>query len=121
MTQPVTRKLAVYCLLYRLAHASNYDITTGKCVLICKECGLPIEPGQDIQFDHIHADVFDGPNEYQNLRPMHRNCHKRKTKRDITANAKIKRIRGETKQWPKRAIPSKPFPKTSRPMRSART
>lgn len=52
-----------------------------------------------------------GKHEYQNLRPIHyAPCHKNKTKADIRALAKVKRILGTTKNKPKRAIPSRPFP-----------
>lgn len=97
MTKPVTRQMIIDCLLYRLGMPS--------CP-ICKEL---IRPTQEIDFDHIHADVFDGPHAYENLRPLHRACHHQKTAQDVKANAKVKRIlkkrKGITKKgrpWPKR-------------------
>ena len=86
MTKPVTRKMAVDCLLWRAWRE------TADMVFFCDICGNALKAGQDIQFDHIHADVHGGPHEYQNLRPVHAECHKRKTKADIQANAKVKRI-----------------------------
>lgn len=91
----------------------------GEYVLLCPICGEPLEPGQAIQFDHHHADGMGGPHEYQNLRPIHYDpCHKKKSKKDAAALAKVARITGKTKTKPKRRIPSpkKPWPK--RPMRN---
>ena len=57
----------------------------------------------------------------KNLRALHKACHKRKTALDIKANAKIKRLRGETKGRPKRDWPkgpkmkSRPFQKRKKP------
>lgn len=101
MTKPVTRKMAVDTLLYRFALEWH--------VLICTVCNSVLKPGDDIEFDHIHADVHGGPHEHQNLRPLHKACHKKKTKSDVQANAKIKRIRRSTRK-PKRPIPNRPFP-----------
>ena len=99
MTKPVTRKMAVDCLLDRFSR--NFH------VLICGICKCVLAAGQPIQFDHVHADVFDGPHEYQNLRPVHTDCHKKKTKADIQANAKIKRLTGKTKSRKKVKMPSR--------------
>ena len=122
MTKSVTRRMAVDCLLwYFYERGSNVLDASGMHSMIkCAICGHVILWGQRIQFDHTHAIIHEGPHEYQNLRPLHADCHKIKTKSDIQANSKIKRIRGETKQGPKRAIPSRPFSKASRPMRSSR-
>lgn len=81
MTKPISRKMAVDCLLYR---------TRGH--VFCGICRIMLNPGDNIQFDHIHADVFDGPHEYQNLRPVHIECHKEKSARDVKDNAKTKRL-----------------------------
>lgn len=104
MTKPITRKMAVDCLLYRFGLEWH--------VIICTVCKTVLKPGDDIQFDHVHADVHNGPHEYQNLRPLHKDCHKKKTKADVQANAKIKRIANPRKSkrpmksgktvWPKR-------------------
>ncbi len=102
MTKPVTRKLAVDCLLYRS------DTMGG---IWCGVCDEKCYPGQDIQFDHIHADKLGGQHEYQNLRPVHTECHKRKSKKDVGALAKIDRITGKTKNKPKAKIKSRPFQK----------
>lgn len=103
MTLPVTRKMAVDCLLWRMQQpgctsrwraADQVDHVT---VLLCPECGMPILPGQVVQFDHIHGHAMGGPHEYQNLRPIHYDpCHKAKSKRDVGALAKVDRITGVT-------------------------
>ena len=109
MTKPVTRKMVVDWFLWSLKQRG--------IVVPCGICKEPLEPGDDIQWDHIHATVFWGPHEYQNIRPVHYDpCHKRKTKADVQANAKIDRITGKTKgrpkkSWPKRPMQSHPFQK----------
>lgn len=112
MTKPVTRKMAVDCLLDRVIRQF------GAPLLCACGCGTPLMPGDQVQFDHHHADGLGGPHEYQNLRPIQYDpCHKKKSKRDVAAMAKIDRITGVTKGrpvtvWPKgQKIPSRPFPK----------
>lgn len=92
--------MAVDCLIHRLRVFG--DIKCG----ICDDHLYALD---NIQFDHHHAIIHDGPHEYQNLRPVHAECHKKKTKADVQANAKIKRIRGERKPRPKKAIPKRTF------------
>ncbi len=106
MTKPVTRKMAVDCLL---ARAQDID------GIYCGICFADCLPGEDIQFDHIHADVFGGPHEYENLRPVHAQCHKKKTAQDIKNNAKTKRLAagGRKRKGPK--MKSQGFQKGSRP------
>lgn len=103
MTKPVTRKLAVDCLLHRFMALGGIP---------CSICMAPLSPGEPVQFDHVHADVFGGPHEYQNLRPVHVECHKKKTKADIQAKAKGDRILGLTRNGPKKVIKSRGFDKT---------
>lgn len=121
MTKPISRKMVVDCLLDRIQRSGH--------MLIC-ECGEPLLPGQQIQFDHIHGDGMGGPHEYQNLRPIHYDpCHKRKTKRDVAALAKVDRITGVTGKKkkdrrclrlarPRRKMQSRPFANGHRPMRA---
>lgn len=102
MTKPVTRKLAVDCLLDRVIRQFGAP-------LLSPADGEPLMPGDAIQFDHIHADTFGGAHEYQNLRPIHTERHKKKTKQDVQDKAKIDRITGVTKgrpktKWPKRKM-----------------
>jgi 5-methylcytosine-specific restriction endonuclease McrA len=122
MTKPVSRRMAVDCLLHRFMCGTGniYRISTDGIALVCGICKKILEPGQDIEFDHIHADIFDGPHEYQNIRPLHKACHKKKTARDISANAKIKRLTGQTKGRPKKRwakgprLRSRPFYKAAK-------
>lgn len=114
MTKPVTRKLAVDCLLDRANRAGQ--------PIICTECGEPCLPGQQIQFDHIFGDKMGGAHEYLNLRPIHYDpCHKAKSARDVAALAKVDRITGITKGPPKKAwakgpkLQSRPFPTKKAP------
>src|SRR5579859_3281988 len=80
--------------------------------ITCPECGNPIEPGQRIEWDHRHAVVFDGPHEYQNLRPIHYDpCHKKKTARDVKANAKVKRLQQGGRKRRGKQLQSRPFQK----------
>jgi hypothetical protein len=59
----------------------------------CPECGGGIGPDDEIQWDHRAALVHDGAHEYQNIRPVHYDpCHKAKSRRDVQAQAKVKRI-----------------------------
>lgn len=112
MTKPVSRKLAVDCLLDRISRQFGEPL----CCTVCRE---PILPGQAIQFDHIHADTFGGAHEYQNLRPIHYDpCHKKKTRQDQQDNAKIDRITGVTGNGPRKKIPTRPFSEGHRPMQS---
>ncbi len=104
MTKPVTRAQAVDCLLDRANRAGH--------PILCVECGEPCLPGQKIQFDHIHADKLGGPHEYGNFRPLHYDpCHKRKSKKDVAAMAKVDRITGVTGNGPKAKIQSRGFRK----------
>lgn len=108
MTKPISRKMAVDCLLYRINRVFHG--------LTCDICGEYLMPTQNIQFDHIHAIVHLGPHEYQNLRPVHAECHKKKTVQDIKYNAKVKRLANpKPSRHPMkssgRKIPSHPFAK----------
>lgn len=104
MTKPVTRKLAVDCLLDRIIRQFGTPLLSAD--------GEPLLPGEAIQFDHIHADVFGGAHEYKNLRPLTVQAHKKKTKADVQAKAKEDRILGLTKTGPKKEIRSRGFDKT---------
>lgn len=77
--EAITPAMKIDCLLFR------YSIT-------CGICGREIGPGTPVEWDHVHALVHGGPHIFTNLRPVHERCHKAKTKADVQANAKIKRI-----------------------------
>lgn len=104
MTKPVTRKLAVDCLLDRVIRQFGSP-------LLSPADGVPLLPGDAVQFDHIHADVFGGAHEYQNLRPIHTERHKKKTKQDVQDKSKIDRLTGVTCTKPGKKIPARPFAK----------
>jgi 5-methylcytosine-specific restriction endonuclease McrA len=107
MTKPISRKMAVDCLLDRF-------LSVG-AVIECSVCKVVFQSGDNIQFDHIHSDAMGGEHSYKNLRPVHYDpCHKQKSAKDVAALAKVKRIisGGRKKRGPK--LPSKPFPKTKR-------
>jgi len=107
MTKPVTRKMAVECLLHRLATDAIIG-KGGEIILPCGICKEPLLPGQAIQFDHTHADTHGGAHKYWNLRPVHYDpCHKKKTKADVQAKAKGDRIAGVTKTKPAAKIRSR--------------
>src|SRR5690348_17156987 len=99
--QPITERMKIDALL------DMYGI-------YCIECDGLICPGQPIQWDHRHALVHGGPHDYRNIRPVHVECHKKKTARDIKANAKVKRLRGETCNAPSKPIQSRGFSKRFR-------
>ena len=130
MTKPVSRKMAVDAILYRITMPGQLVLDeNGHFSLVCAICGHPLRPGDVIQFDHVHSDVMDGPHGYRNLRPVHYDpCHKAKTKKDVAANSKVKRILGLTKNGPKAKIRSgrklesgnKFPPRGSTPMRRPR-
>ena len=88
------------------------------CYVTCAVCKQSFHV-RDVQFDHHHATVFDGPNLASNLRPLCVPCHLAKTKRDIRDNAHVKRQiidgeirRGERKPRAKRKIKSRGFDTT---------
>lgn len=81
----------------------RYEVT-------CAVCRERILPGQPIEIDHIQALCHEGDNEFKNLRPLHVACHKAKTAKDVKANAKVKRLRGETGGGIKKAIPKRADP-----------
>lgn len=59
----------------------------GKCGL----CGFKILNGS-YEIDHVAALVHEGSNDDDNLRPVHVRCHREKSRLDVAANAKVKRI-----------------------------
>lgn len=81
-------------------------VAHGRCFL----CGDKLAGLDDTEFDHVLPLDLGGADTTDNIAPVHAACHKAKTARDANAIAKGKRIRGETKQGPKRKILSRPFP-----------
>lgn len=97
--QAITPQMKIDALIYR------YPI-------MCDWCDEQIHIGHEIEWDHVQALVHGGDHIFANLRPLHADpCHKEKTAYDIKANAKVKRLRGETCNQPKKKMPSRPFQK----------
>ncbi len=94
--QAITDRMKLDCLLFR------------HCIK-CGICGKELSPANEIEWDHVHALVHGGAHVFTNIRPVHAECHKEKTARDVAANAKVKRLRGETCNGPTRKIPSRPM------------
>ncbi len=84
----------------------------------CAICGIVILPTDDIEYDHIWPLCHGGPHTYDNIRPLHATCHAQKTLADVKSYAKVRRLRGETKQAPKKPIRSAGFQKGHRPIQS---
>ena len=69
----------------RAAILESHD---GRCAI----CGWPIR-GNDFDLDHIIPLAIGGPDDVDNLRPVHRSCHRRKTaEEDAPTIAKVRRI-----------------------------
>lgn len=94
----------------------------------CRKCKIKVGKGE-FQIDHINPDSSNGKAEISNGQTLCTACHKVKTKADVKAAAKGRRLRGETgqlarrkrngsrlqsrgfdKSAPKQKIPSRPFP-----------
>lgn len=74
---------------------------------MCQECGTKIH-GKRWICDHTVAIINGGPNRETNLRPIHEQCDKHKTRRDVALKSKIyhkraKRLGIKTKKY--RPIP----------------
>lgn len=86
---------------------------------ICWLCKIKIGADEAYDIDHQVSRELGGSDEDDNLAPAHKDCHKDKTKADVKAIAKSNRIRRdlnpETRRKSKRPIPSRPFPKQSKP------
>lgn len=97
---------------------------------ICHWCSEPIVPGlHQWDDDHLVPKELMPPgsdwNALSNRAPIHRDpCHKEKTAGDVKAIRKSNRIRRrhgpkEGRKKPAKPIPSRPFSKGHRPLRSA--
>jgi 5-methylcytosine-specific restriction endonuclease McrA len=83
----------------------------------CHLCGLPIKQGEAWHVEHIVALACGGADDDANMAPAHIDCHAPKTKDDVRAAAKIKRIAarhvGATPP-PKQRIANRGFAKRER-------
>lgn len=91
---------------------------------ICHICKQPIQIGEKPQFDHDPALINGGQNRESMIFPVHEDCHREKTARDVAEKSKVSRTRQKHvgAVEPKRRIPSppkeaKPAGKTSLPPR----
>lgn len=85
----------------------------------CAICNHPIFWDEEIDWDHVHPIALGGEHSHANLRPLHANCHQKKTSgskatsagSDIHMIAKAKRIAsgGKKRRGPK--LRSKGFDK----------
>lgn len=66
------------------------------------------------EWDHVFQHAMGGPDVPDNLRPLCGPCHKVKTRIDAKARGKVRRLRGETGNGPKRPLNSRGFDKTRR-------
>jgi 5-methylcytosine-specific restriction endonuclease McrA len=90
----ITPRMKIDCLLWRAGFFWDGGFK-------CAECQERIMPSARIEWDHTHCLAAGGPHEYMNLRPLHYECHKDKTKRDVALNSKAKRIaRGGKRKGP---------------------
>ncbi len=78
-------------------------------MVICSLCKTPIEARTDCQFDHIHALHLDGPHVADNLRPVHIECHKRKSALEARGRKKVRAATGANKPKRKRTWASRPL------------
>ena len=88
----------------------------------CFLCGEKLTTLEDTEFDHILPLELSGADEPHNIAPVHSACHRHKTKTDVKAIAKSKRIRRRLagQERPKRKIPSRPFEKRRKPVETNR-
>ncbi|WP_460452234.1 HNH endonuclease [Alsobacter sp. SYSU BS001988] len=63
----------------------------------CARCGGRIRPGQRWDLDHVVPLALGGRDEPDNLQVVCAPCHRQKTRRDVSAVAKAKRI--EARHW----------------------
>jgi 5-methylcytosine-specific restriction protein A len=81
----------------------------------CEITGRKLYPGDAHDFDHIVPLAMGGEHSESNLRLVSRDAHREKTKADVTAIAKAKRVAlKHTGLWPKskRPIQSRGFERT---------
>ena len=58
----------------------------------CHECKRKLRAGDDYEIDHVLALATGGSDDDANCAPICSGCHLVKTKGDVTAAAKIKRV-----------------------------
>jgi 5-methylcytosine-specific restriction endonuclease McrA len=78
---------------------------------VCHLCGEKINGTKEVwELEHVIPFAMGGKDDESNLRPAHKSCHSQKTKEDVTAIAKAKRIEAKhIGAKPKHAWPSRKF------------
>jgi 5-methylcytosine-specific restriction endonuclease McrA len=79
----------------------------------CRLCGKPLGDLDDLDWDHVIPLALGGTQTEDNFEPVHKACHKIKTREDVRQISKAKRIieRRNGQRKPRRKIPSRPFQK----------
>lgn len=128
--QAITPQMKTDAIFYRLATMTGLWVNwpderdaPEAIYLMCGICGHVLEPGQAIEWDHIHAISMHGPHEFKNIRPTHKACNQAKGIKEHKAAAKVLRILADKPskrpmQNSGRKLPSRPFQKVHRPMSS---
>src|SRR5690349_18565878 len=66
---------------------------TGRIYLVCYLCKGRIDPARDAwDAEHTKRKTLGGSDSPENVWPAHKGCHQPKTARDLTENAKGKRV-----------------------------
>jgi 5-methylcytosine-specific restriction endonuclease McrA len=66
---------------------------TGKIYLTCHICGGVIDPATERwEAEHVLRHALTKDNDAENVKPCHPRCHKPKTAKDVSENAKGKRV-----------------------------
>lgn len=79
----------------------------------CHICDQPITD-RNWEADHVVAIINGGENRESNLAPAHRECHRRKTRKDVAEKSKVAQVRMKASGaiQPKQSIKSRGFPQT---------
>lgn len=97
--------------------AAAYERCGGRCE--GADCGYEFQPGDRVEFDHIVPDAMRKNNSIENCQVLCIDCHKAKTKRDVTAIAKAKRVEKKhngTFRQTKRVVPGSRASKWKKPL-----
>lgn len=74
-----------------------------------------------VEWHHNILHSTEPNNEFWNIEPMPIMEHRKRFPVDAAVAAKVKRLRGETRQGPRKKIAPRPFSKQHRPLRSRNT
>lgn len=89
MSRPSSTKTRRQCF----DHWKYTDVVTGRIMLQCHICNLPIDPTREKwEAEHVIRRSVGGADDPENVRPAHVACHAPKTAVDVAENAKGKRV-----------------------------